>query len=69
MFKLFLLLRGVVGIGEACYSTIAPTIIADLFVSTLRSRILMLFYFAIPIGRFNKIYFVKIIFLTRFIIF
>jgi hypothetical protein len=30
-FLYFLLLRGAVGIGEASYSTVAPTIIADLF--------------------------------------
>ncbi|VDN01845.1 unnamed protein product [Thelazia callipaeda] len=50
MFWLFLLLRGVVGIGEASYATIAPTIIADLYTSSMRSRALMIFYFAIPVG-------------------
>ncbi|VDM41846.1 unnamed protein product [Toxocara canis] len=50
MFWLFLLLRGIVGVGEASYATIAPTIIADMFVSTVRSRVLMFFYFAIPVG-------------------
>ncbi|GAB1602518.1 hypothetical protein Ahia01_000531100 [Argonauta hians] len=49
-FGLFLLLRALVGIGEATYSTIAPTIIADLFVKDMRSRMLMVFYFAIPVG-------------------
>lgn len=44
-------LRGLVGIGEASYSTIAPTIISDLFVKDKRSLMLMLFYFAIPVGR------------------
>jgi MFS family permease len=39
-----------VGIGEASYSTIAPTIISDLFVKDLRSKMLALFYFAIPVG-------------------
>lgn len=39
------------GIGEASYSTVAPTIIADLFTSDMRSRMLMVFYFAIPVGR------------------
>ncbi|VDK39602.1 unnamed protein product, partial [Anisakis simplex] len=29
MFVLFVILRGIVGVGEASYSTIAPTIIAD----------------------------------------
>uniref|UniRef100_A0A0N4Z3N5 MFS domain-containing protein n=1 Tax=Parastrongyloides trichosuri TaxID=131310 RepID=A0A0N4Z3N5_PARTI len=46
----FLLLRGVVGIGEASYATIAPTLIADLFTEEMRSRSLMIFYFATPVG-------------------
>ena len=39
-----------VGIAEASYSTIAPTIVSDLFVSDQRSKMLALFYFAIPVG-------------------
>jgi len=39
-----------VGIGEASYSTIAPTIISDMFVQSQRSYMLMVFYFAIPVG-------------------
>ncbi|CAL2037781.1 unnamed protein product [Caenorhabditis brenneri] len=49
-FLLFLLCRGIVGIGEASYSTIAPTVLSDLFSGALRSRVLMMFYFAIPVG-------------------
>lgn len=49
-FWLFGLLRGAVGIGEASYSTIAPTIIADLFSDKMRTVMLTLFYFAIPVG-------------------
>ncbi|VDK83891.1 unnamed protein product [Onchocerca ochengi] len=49
-FWLFLLLRGVVGIGEASYSIVAPTIIGDLFTASTRSRAVMFFYFAIPVG-------------------
>ncbi|VDN54395.1 unnamed protein product [Dracunculus medinensis] len=49
-FWLFLLLRGIIGIGEASYATTAPTIIADIFISVVRGRVLMFFYFAIPIG-------------------
>jgi hypothetical protein len=41
-----------VGIGEASYAVIAPTMIADMFAGKMRSRILMVFYFAIPVGRF-----------------
>ncbi|XP_052799729.1 protein spinster homolog 1-like isoform X2 [Mya arenaria] len=46
----FILMRGMVGVGEASYSTIAPTLIADLFTGGLRTRMLMVFYFAIPVG-------------------
>ncbi|KAB7494858.1 Protein spinster [Armadillidium nasatum] len=35
----FLVMRCFVGIGEASYSTIAPTLISDIFVSNLRSKI------------------------------
>uniref|UniRef100_H2ZMR3 Major facilitator superfamily (MFS) profile domain-containing protein n=1 Tax=Ciona savignyi TaxID=51511 RepID=H2ZMR3_CIOSA len=49
-FVLFLGMRGLVGIGEASYSTIAPTIIADLFVKEKRTNMLSVFYFAIPVG-------------------
>lgn len=46
----FILFRSFVGIGEASYSTIAPTIISDMFVKEKRSKMLALFYFAIPVG-------------------
>ncbi|XP_011346971.1 protein spinster isoform X2 [Ooceraea biroi] len=49
-FGWFLFFRTLVGIGEASYSTIAPTIISDLFVKDVRSKMLALFYFAIPVG-------------------
>lgn len=49
-FTCFILLRALVGTGEASYSTIAPTIIADLFSDSARTRMLSLFYFAIPVG-------------------
>lgn len=53
-FWLLLLTRGLVGVGEASYSTVAPTIIADLFVGDRRSRMLGFFYFAIPVGRSGR---------------
>ena len=40
-----------VGIGEASYSTVAPTIISDMFAKGMRSKVLAAFYFAIPVGR------------------
>ncbi|CAH1963052.1 unnamed protein product [Acanthoscelides obtectus] len=49
-FWWFVFFRALVGIGEASYSTIAPTIISDLFVGDVRSKMLALFYFAIPVG-------------------
>ena len=39
-----------VGIGEASYITVAPTIIADLFPTKSRIRALSIFYLAVPIG-------------------
>ncbi|XP_058139726.1 sphingosine-1-phosphate transporter SPNS2 [Dasypus novemcinctus] len=49
-FWLLVLSRGLVGIGEASYSTIAPTIIGDLFSKNTRTLMLSVFYFAIPLG-------------------
>lgn len=59
MFWLFITLRGVVGVGEASYSTVAPTLIADMFTGQLRSYMLMIFYFAIPVGRFVMLAFLR----------
>ncbi|XP_045343229.1 protein spinster homolog 3 isoform X7 [Leopardus geoffroyi] len=47
---LFFLSRGVVGTGSASYSTIAPTILGDLFVRDQRTRMLAIFYIFIPVG-------------------
>ncbi|KAI7688540.1 hypothetical protein SSS_01627 [Sarcoptes scabiei] len=47
---LFFLFRALVGIGEASYATVAPTLIADLFIGSQRSTMLAIFYFAIPVG-------------------
>ncbi|VDQ02172.1 unnamed protein product [Trichobilharzia regenti] len=49
-FSLFLATRCFVGVGEASYSTLAPTILADLFVGDTRTKVLGLFYFAAPVG-------------------
>lgn len=49
-FTGFIIMRAIVGIGEASYSTIAPTIISDMFVKDARSKCLAIFYFAIPVG-------------------
>ncbi|CAM5165018.1 unnamed protein product [Eretmochelys imbricata] len=47
---IFFLSRGFVGIGTASYSTIAPTIIADLFERDQRTCMLSVFYIFIPVG-------------------
>ncbi|KAK2495181.1 hypothetical protein MC885_008967 [Smutsia gigantea] len=47
---LFFLSRGVVGTGTASYSTIAPTVLGDLFVRDQRTRVLAIFYIFIPVG-------------------
>ncbi|XP_051665275.1 protein spinster homolog 3 isoform X2 [Manacus candei] len=49
-YRLFVLSRGLVGIGTASYSTIAPTIIADLFEEGKRTTVLSIFYIFIPVG-------------------
>ncbi|XP_038061392.1 protein spinster homolog 1-like isoform X2 [Patiria miniata] len=50
MFWLFVLIRGLVGVGEASYTTISVTIIGDLFVGNRRTQMLMFYYFAVPVG-------------------
>ncbi|XP_067866181.1 protein spinster homolog 3-like [Heterodontus francisci] len=49
-FWLLIVCRAFVGIGEASYSTIAPTIIADLYVGDKRTLMISIFYIAIPVG-------------------
>ncbi|XP_068766084.1 protein spinster homolog 3 isoform X4 [Struthio camelus] len=51
---IFFLSRGLVGIGTASYSTIAPTIIADLFEEGKRTTMLSVFYIFIPVGRIQR---------------
>ncbi|XP_044285961.1 protein spinster homolog 3 isoform X4 [Varanus komodoensis] len=50
MAWLFFITRGLVGAGTASYSTVAPTIIADLFEKDHRTWMLSLFYICIPVG-------------------
>uniref|UniRef100_A0A8C7ZAS6 SPNS lysolipid transporter 2, sphingosine-1-phosphate n=1 Tax=Oryzias sinensis TaxID=183150 RepID=A0A8C7ZAS6_9TELE len=49
-YWLFVLSRGLVGIGESSYSSISPTIIGDLFTNNKRTIMLSVFYLAIPLG-------------------
>lgn len=45
-----LVMRAAVGIGEAGYATVAPSVIADLFGPKERGRKLSYFYLAVPMG-------------------
>lgn len=49
-FWLLILMRALVGIGEASYCTIAPTIIGDLFTGSKRTLMIAFFYIFIPVG-------------------
>jgi MFS family permease len=49
-FWILLLTRCFVGIGEAAYGPIAPTVISDLYPVERRGRVLAWFYAAIPVG-------------------
>lgn len=63
-FWVLVLTRALVGTGEASYSTIAPTIIGDLFTGTKRTLMISFFYIFIPVGRWRpycKIYIYKLI--------
>ena len=46
----FILARALVGVGEAAYATIAPSLISDFYPPERRNRILTFFYVAIPVG-------------------
>lgn len=49
-FGVLLLTRCFVGVGEAAYGPIAPTVISDLYPVAIRGRVLSWFYMAIPVG-------------------
>ena len=49
-FPQLLLARSAVGIGEASQGTIAPALLSDAFPPQQRSRILSVFYCALPVG-------------------
>ncbi|HEY9787626.1 MAG TPA: MFS transporter [Candidatus Obscuribacterales bacterium] len=49
-FGALLLTRCLVGIGEAAYGPIAPTMLSDIFPINVRGKIMAFFYLAIPIG-------------------
>lgn len=49
-YQALLLRHTLVGVGEASFVTIGPTIVADLFPESVRGRVLGIFYLAIPVG-------------------
>jgi MFS transporter, Spinster family, sphingosine-1-phosphate transporter len=49
-FWFFLFARSLVGVGEAAYATIAPSLISDFYPPERRNKILTIFYVAIPVG-------------------
>jgi MFS family permease len=49
-FLLLLACRVLVGVGEASYATISPSLISDTFPSARRNNALTIFYVAIPVG-------------------
>jgi MFS family permease len=42
--------RALLGVGEASYGIVAPTLLADLFPAKLRGRVMGIFYLALPLG-------------------
>src|SRR5882724_2340326 len=49
-FGVLLLFRVLVGLGEASYATISPSLLSDAFGATKRNNALTIFYVAIPVG-------------------
>lgn len=49
-FALLLAFRVLVGVGEASYATISPSLISDTFTREKRNNALTIFYAAIPVG-------------------
>ncbi|MDP8986366.1 MAG: MFS transporter [Pseudomonadota bacterium] len=49
-FLALLTARASVGIGEAAYGTIAPSLLADYFPADRRGRVMAIFFCAIPVG-------------------
>jgi predicted MFS family arabinose efflux permease len=49
-FAIFLVARSLVGVGEASYSVVTPSLLADFYPAERRARALAIFYAAIPLG-------------------
>jgi len=50
MFSVLFVTRCFVGIGEAAYGPVAPSLISDLYPVSVRGKVLAWFYAAIPVG-------------------
>jgi predicted MFS family arabinose efflux permease len=49
-FGVLLLARSLVGVGEASYAVVTPSVLSDLFPADRRGRALAVFYAAMPVG-------------------
>src|ERR1039457_6535585 len=49
-FAMMLAFRALVGLGEASYATISPSLISDSYAPAKRNNALTIFYVAIPVG-------------------
>lgn len=49
-YLFLLMMRCLVGVGEAAYGPIAPAMISDLFAPSVRGKVMAIFYAAIPVG-------------------
>lgn len=49
-FNQMFIARAILGVGEASYGIIAPTLLADFFDSKRRGRVMGIFYLALPVG-------------------
>jgi predicted MFS family arabinose efflux permease len=49
-FWSLMITRALVGVGEAAYATLAPSLLADFFPPEKRNRAFTIFYIAIPVG-------------------
>lgn len=49
-FAVLLLTRCLVGVGEAAYGPVAPSMISDMFPIAIRGKVMAYFYLAIPVG-------------------
>ena len=49
-YVMLLLTRCLVGIGEAAYGPVAPSMLSDMYPVKIRGRIMAYFYLAIPVG-------------------